>query len=152
MNWFKRHLNLTWLFVALIVPQFGLIIAAKFFAIDIPLTFVNSLMQASIGNFSRGIADFAMIGIKYFAFPILAISNFTGCIGEREYFKAFSLSFMEGNDAAYLFIFFMLPINAWVLKRKSRSMQWLWLAFFLAPYVPIVLSNKTQPLKKKDNT
>jgi hypothetical protein len=147
VNWFKRHLNLTWLFAALLAPQFGLIIAAKFLAIDIPLTFINAQIAASRGEFTTGIADFAMIAFNFLWLPLFVLGKFAGCIGERNYAEAISLGFLrEGNNAAYFFIWFMLPINAWVLKQKGRSLHWLWLAFFFVPYISVILRNKTKTL------
>ena len=105
MNWFKKHLNLTWLFVALLAPWFGLIIAAKFLAIDIPLTLLNSFFAVTIGEITRAIIDPAMIIFKFVTYPLMAVANFTGLIGERQYVKAFSLIFLkEGTSFACLFI------------------------------------------------
>ena len=150
MNWFKRHLNWTWLFVALLAPQLGLAIAAKFLAVVAPLTFASALFAAAGGNFNQGIGDLALIVGSLVATPVLAIGGLGGCIGERRYADAISLSFLrEGNNAVYFFIWFMLPINAWILKQKGRNLHWLWLAFFFVPYISVILGNKNRSLHKK---
>ena len=147
MSWLKRHLNLTWLFVALLAPWFGLIIAAKLLAIDIPLTLINAQIAASRGEFTAGIADVAMIVFNLVWLPLFVLGKFIGCIGERSYAEAISLGFLrEGNNVAYFFIWFMMPVNAWVLKQKGRSLHWLWLAFFFVPYISVILHNKTRTL------
>ena len=143
MGWFKRHLNWTWLFVALLAPQLGLAIAAKFLALVAPLTLVSALFAAAGGNFNQGIGDLALIVGSFVMTPVLVLSHLSGCIGEREYANAISLSFLrEGNNAVYFFIWFMLPINAWILKQKGRNLHWLWLAFFFVPYISLILRNK----------
>lgn len=91
MNWFKRHLNLTWLFGALLVCLLGAAL----------IVFLN-------------------------------------------------LDFLQkGNNQAYFFIWVMLPINAWILKQKGRSLHWLWLAFFFVPFIPVILGNKTRSLHEQ---
>jgi len=90
MSWFKRHLHLTWLFGALLVPLVG--------------STLISIGLDSLGN---------------------------------------------GNNPGYFFIWFMLPINAWILNQKGRSLHWLWLAFFFVPYITLILGNKKQSLQKQ---
>jgi hypothetical protein len=85
VNWFKKHLNLTWLFGALLVV-------------------------------------FIATSIKVF----------------------FGHGVLEGNNAAYFFIWCMLPLNAWILRQKGRNLNWLWLAFFFVPYITLILGNKKQ--------
>jgi len=150
VKWFKKHLNLTWLFVALLAPQLGLLIATKLLIIDIPLTLLNSFMAVTIGEITRAIIDPAMIIFKFVTYPLMAVSSFAGLTGERQYAKAFSLVFLkEGTNAAYFFIWFMLPINAWILNQKGRSLHWLWLALFFVPYISLILGNKKQPSHKQ---
>jgi hypothetical protein len=150
VNWFKKHLNLTWLFVALLTPWFGLIIVAKFLAIDIPLTLLNSFFAVTIGEITRAIIDPTMIIFKFVTYPFMAFASFIGLIGERQYANAISLVFLkEGANAAYFFIWFMLPINAWILNQKGRSLHWLWLAFFFVPYISLILGNKKQASHKQ---
>lgn len=90
MNWFKRHLHLTWLFGSLLVVLIAT--AIKVF-------------------FGHGV--------------------------------------LEGNNAAYFFIWCMLPLNGWILWQKGRSLHWLWLAFFFVPFIPLVLGNRKQSSPKQ---
>lgn len=46
----------------------------------------------------------------------------------------------KGNNATYMLLWLMLPVNGWVLKRKGRSLGWLFLALFL-PFIPLILAN-----------
>jgi hypothetical protein len=96
VNWFKRHLNLTWIFGALFV------------------------------------AILASLLITFVGF------NF----------------FKQGYNQAYFFIWCMLPLNGWILLQKGRNLNWLWLAFFFVPFIPIVLGNKKQrtALPKENET
>jgi hypothetical protein len=137
--------------VALLAPQFGLAIAAKFLVLVAPLTSVNALFAAAGGNFNQGIGDLVMMVFNLVATPVLTISGLGGYIGERRYAAAISFDFLrEGNKAAYFFIWFMFPINAWILKQKGRSSLWLGLAFFFVPYVSLILGNKITSKKNEE--
>ncbi len=141
-NWFKRHLNWTWLFIYLLT----LVVAAQC------VLFVNSLpppmkMQYTTENITvydntimkgKGIlrADGTYGDVIFPTKKEIPIQKMERGIDEEGIKVRLNLWYWP----IYLIGTFLISI--WVLKQKGRSLYWLWLTLLLIGFTPLLLSNK----------
>lgn len=154
MDWFKKHLHLTWLFymlaslfiLLLIATVVGGIIGFAYFvrtmwsilsALPIfPISVAIDLDKVFTGQL-KSLMDLVLDISKVFIIGLSTAVNEMQLAGQGQYSAAI------GSALAQLWLMITpFPIAIWVLKQKNRSWAWSLFTLWTLSWVPLVLSNK----------